>query len=78
MLIMTKTTEADAGCYKVVATNDAGSAESLGWMAVFGMREGKRTSYFSYMQKYLHETNRPTISHIKLHFWMAKKLVIVI
>ena len=45
MLIMTKTTEADAGCYKVVATNDAGSAESLGWMAVFGMRERKRASY---------------------------------
>ena len=33
---MTKTTEADAGCYKVVGTNDAGSAECMAWMAVFG------------------------------------------
>ena len=36
MLIMTKTTEADAGCYKVVGTNDAGTAECLAWIAVFG------------------------------------------
>merc|ERR1712142_743286 len=35
MLIMTKTTEADAGCYKVVGTNDAGTAECLAWIAVF-------------------------------------------
>ena len=33
---MTKTTEADAGCYKVIGTNDAGTAECIGWMAVFG------------------------------------------